>query len=611
MASRILEYRQGGEGMIKWSQDNVLIPIVAPGALVPTWVPLSDLPTDPTPETGRSSSDFWENMKNILREALVMKNGRFVHRLIIFCWQRGEAKSFLTCLVQLWKFFNFPKQLIALAANSKEQTKFVHYDVMRDIILNSPNLLGAVGRDGIQVKEIRLKDRAGEVVSVIRSISSFSGIVSNITGYTFSEIFDLRNPKFFYQLDGSIRNMPNALGVIDSTVSTKDHVLHKLYQLARTGKDPSLYFSHRSSPRANYKDFWHPDMTKAQLSSYKLKFPTQEFNQYFKNTWEAGSQRLFSPDIIYASKILGFGGVLGMQKTILKSLRECRKIKQGQEEMEAKGNLRSSTMGGAGFADGRIKEIVSGFQRVSSVYTLGSGEKSEMATRENLAKLTDMYDTDWALLVGIDRSDPLKQGEGARTIITAVAKGLPGSRSNPEMMYHLGAKSYIYFLLCLTHVVSARIDDIKLELAAVHAEFDGIETACGERWGLWDLGTWCEENDILFTPVQPTQDRQKEAFSELLQVYRAGLFKTPPVHVVGAKGKDILVEEASYFNYNVPTKSYGSPEKRDRRGVQDDAIYSLGWGIWGGRHLTIEDFRPRTSELVFGEYFKESVIGKY
>jgi hypothetical protein len=88
---------------------------------------------------------------------------------------------------------------------------------MRDIILNSPDLLMEVGgARNIQEKQIHIKNELNKVESFIRAISSFSGIVSNITGYTFSEIFDMKNPKFFVQLDGSTRNIPNALGVIDS-----------------------------------------------------------------------------------------------------------------------------------------------------------------------------------------------------------------------------------------------------------------------------------------------------------------------------------------------------------------------------------------------------------
>ena len=69
---------------------------------------------------------------------------------------------------------------------------------------------------------------------------SFTGIVSNITGFTFSEMFDMKNPKFFTQLYGSIRNVVNALGVIDSTVSEKDHILYKQY-LSQLEKELKIF----------------------------------------------------------------------------------------------------------------------------------------------------------------------------------------------------------------------------------------------------------------------------------------------------------------------------------------------------------------------------------
>ncbi len=260
-----------------------------------------------------------------------------------------------------------------------------------------------------------------------------------------------------------------------------------------------------------------------------------------------------------------------------------------------------------------IAEKLSGLRKTDTVYQLsGPTGMPRMATREEVGKLTDLYDTNWALLVGLDRSDPLKKQSGARTLLTAIAKGLPGSRSNPEIMYDLGVKSYIYLLLHLAVIHSARIDDIKLELASVHSEFDGIETICGERWGLWDLGTWCDDNDILFLPVQPTKERQKEAFTELYQLYKSGLFKTPPVRVPGSKGRDILIEEALYFDYSPRLGAYGSPEKDEKYGVQDDAMYALGWGVWGGKNITVEDFRSRTAEMIFGEFRKATdLMGRY
>jgi len=619
-ASDIQKYRRGGAGFVDFCESRVRIPIYSPGAMIPEWALIGKLPDIKHKDTDRSPAEFWYNQAKVAKQALRMKDNEFIFRLIVFCWMRGESKSLLTCLIQIWKFFCFPKQLIVFAANSKDQVKFVHFDITRDIILNSPELLAITGKKNIQEKEIRLKNRAGVVMSTIRSISSFSGIVSNITGYTFSEIFDLKNPKFFYQLDGSIRNIPNALGVIDSTVSSKRHVLHHLYKIWEKKKDPALFFSHRYSLRADYRDYWHPAMTKAQLNSYRIKFPKSEFNQYFKNTWESGSKRLFSPVMVKATQFIGFGNQLGMQSTIMKSLATCIKARNAIRVLDS-GILPFKIEHGAtlkpSMDKGRLTSIIgehlTGLKKITEVYQLSTSTGiPRMATREELGALTNLYDTDWALLVGLDRSDPLKVQSGARTILTAIAKGLPGSKSNPELMYNLGAKSYIYFVLHLTVIKSARIDDIKLELASVHSEFDGIETICGERWGLWDLGTWCGENDVLFLPIQPTRDRQKEAFTELFQLYKSGLFKTPPILVPGSKGRDILVEEALYFDYSPRLGVYGSPEKDEKYGVQDDAMYAVGWGVWGGKNISAEDFRPRTSEIVFGDFRKGAgLVGNY
>ena len=619
--SDIIRYRQGGDGFVSFCSENVCIPIYPPGSMIPEWVLIKNLPDTKHKDTDRSPAEFWYNLSKVAKTALEMKTNIFIHRLIVFCWMRGEAKSLLTCLIQLWKFYCFPRQLIVFAANSKDQVKFVHFDITKDIILNSPELLSVIGRKNIQEKEIRLKNKAGIIMSTIRSISSFSGIVSNITGYTFSEIFDLKNFKFFYQLDGSIRNIPNALGVIDSTVSSKMHILYRLYKIWEKKKDPSLFFSHRYSLKADYRDYWHPAMTKAQLSSYRVKFPKADFDQYFRNTWESGTQRLFSPVIVKATHYVGFGNSLGMHKTIVKALTSCikdynaiRNLDRGMLPYD--GSVHKAAPGphmDKVRITSRITECLVGLKKTSAVYQLASPSGiPRMATREELGKLTDLYDTDWALLVGLDRSDPLKEQSGARTILTAMVKGLPGSKTNPELLYDLGVKSYIYLLLHLAIIHSARIDDTKLELASVHSEFDGIETVCGERWGLWDLGTWCEENDVLFLPIQPTKERQKEAFTELFQLYNAGLFKTPPVRVPGSKGKDILVEEALVFDYSPRLGVYGSPEKDEKYGIQDDVMYSLGWGIWGGKNITVEDFRSRTAELVFGEFKKASdLVGRY
>lgn len=608
-----VDYQDGAEGFIKWCEENVRVPITPHEESYSTWCYLGQLPDDPHPDTGRSFKDMWEAQKKVFRQALKMKNGKFVYRLIVFCWPRGDGKSLDAVLIQLWKFFCFPKQQIMLGANSRDQIKFVHYEIMKDIILNSPKLLAAVGGvKNIQEKEIRMKNRKGQVVSIIRSVSSFTGIFSNITGYTFSEMFDMKNPKFFTQLDGSIRNIPNALGVIDSTVSRKDHILYKLYRGHRDKKIPSLYFSYRFSKEGDPEDYWHPLMTKGQLQDYKEKFIFGDFERYFLNLWEAGHEKIFTSDLIEATNIIGVDGHLGWHTKVLDLLKKKEKIYQHQEELEGRGvnveDLEVSIFE-------QTQRINKRFRYITDIYNLGRTPGSPvMASIEDLANLGQMFDTDWSIIAGIDRGDPMKRTTIARTIVTILAKGLVGSKSNPLMFSDKeeAAPQYIYFLLHLAHIESQMLEDIKSVLDLAYQEFDGIDSLCGERYGIWDMKQWCEERDILFEAVYPSYGLQKEIFRELYLLYRQGRFKTPPIVVPGTKLEDILKEEADAFDHDLDRKWFGSPEKGQMYGAQDDCMFALAWGIYGGRTFSVDDFRERKGAHFFGQFIPEpGLIGKY
>jgi len=100
------KYRDGGKGFTAWADENVCVPIYPEGSDIPVWTLLGELPDDPHPTTGRSYKSMWDEQKSICLEALRMENGRFIHRLIVLCWPRGDGKSLLACLIQLWKFFN-------------------------------------------------------------------------------------------------------------------------------------------------------------------------------------------------------------------------------------------------------------------------------------------------------------------------------------------------------------------------------------------------------------------------------------------------------------------------------------------------------------------------
>ena len=608
-----LDYRDGPEGFISWCDDNVCIPIYSEGSEVAIWTSMNKLDNTINPDTQKSFLGFWNAQKEVVRECLRMKDGRFLYKLICFCWPRGDGKSLLACLIQLWKFFNWPKQTIVLAANSKDQIKFVHYDIMRDVILNSPKLLEIVGKKNVQEKHIRLTDKRGNIVSTIHALSSFSGIVSNITGYTFSEIFAMKTPKFFVELDGSIRTIPNALGVIDSTVSSKTHLLYHLFTSFVKKESRTVYFSYRCSKNGKQEDYWNPNMDDAQLNDYRIKFPFGEFERFFLNLWGSRADKIFTEDMIDGMAYIGCDGKTGNFKDMLELI---SKRNQAQEIMS---DLVSQMGGRVLDKEFSLEQriIAGGNSRlipISNYYELKDGTIPCIASIDDLQKLGDLFDTDWCILVGIDRADPMKESlRGARTIVGCIAKGLLNSRGK-FVYYDEGAvPNYIYVVLNLAVISNHSLEGIKDVILVCNSEYDGVDKVCGERWGIWDLKDWCNNEGIEFEAVYPDYGRQKAAFSELFITMSQGRLKCPPLALYGAKGtNDILREELESFYHDPDKHWFGSTEKRERYGVQDDVMFQLAWCIYGGREKGINDFKSKKGRIWFGTMSENrEVLGMY
>lgn len=602
-------YMDGPEGFIRWCEENVYIPIYRFGDSISSWCCIGKLPDTINPETGRSYKHIWEQQKEVARRGLRMVDGRFLYRLLVLCWPRGEGKSLFVCLIQLWKFFNWSRQQIVLGANSKDQVTFVHFDIIKDIILNSPNLLAKVGKKNILEKRIRITDDKGNDISVIRAISSFSGIVSNITGYTFSEIFDMKNPKFFVQLDGSIRNIPNAIGVIDSTVSAKSHILYKLFSSFTDRTSKTIYFDYRFSKEGKAEDYWNPNMSQSQLDDYRAKFPLGDFERYFLNVWSSSSQRVFTDEMLEAMQYIGIDNMIGNNFELMKAVKEKIEREESIKNFAKQGIMDNSLE--------NDMEIVNDIKRrvipLEKYYSLkDSSGLPEMAKLDVLEKLGELYDTNWAILGAIDRADPLKiTNRGARSIFTCMAKGLPGSRFRPFILDEKTVPNYIYIMLHLADVVDHSLEALKSLILECHEEYGGLDRLCGERWGIWDLVPWCQEQDISFETVFPTYEKQRGAFSELYMLASACRIKCPPLGVMGTKEMDVFREEAAVFYHDVDKKWFGSPEKTDKSGVQDDCMFSVAWCIYGGRELNVTDFRERHKKPYFGTMILERNLGSY
>jgi len=196
--------------------------------------------------------------------------------------------------------------------------------------------------------------------------------------------------------------------------------------------------------------------------------------------------------------------------------------------------------------------------------------------------------------------------------MTVVAKGLPGSRDLRRILSLEASPKYVYFLLYAAHVTGDSVDIIKGLLEETADIYQGIDVLCAERYGTWDMAAWCEDRTMVFEPVFPTYDRQRDAFKEFYNILREGRLKRPPVPIQGIKSEDIFDEELSVFMHDQDHRWFGSPEKKEKYGVQDDFIYSIGWCIYGGRNLSIDDFRPRTARVDFGYFITNKALqGNY
>lgn len=270
----INEYNNGGEGLILWVEDY----INRWDRKSLSWV----------------SVKLIQMQKDNFKACLAMDNtpdGKiFKYRFIFFSRPRGDFKTFDVMLILLWRLFNFPNENIIIGSNSRDQSKFLLLGDMNKTILNSPKLLKIVGRENVLEKGIFIRNRKGDTLSSITTMSNEASIKSGMTCAGFTEMYKMKDPALYTDLAGSIRGTPNGMIIGESIVSSKSH---KFYQLYKTSKDDDLmYFQHYDSVHHN------PYMTEAELKSYKNQFLPHEYEQNFVNTWASARNGLFGEKLI-------------------------------------------------------------------------------------------------------------------------------------------------------------------------------------------------------------------------------------------------------------------------------------------------------------------------
>ena len=299
-----------------------------------------------------------------------------------------------------------------------------------------------------------------------------------------------------------MRNTPNALGVIDSTVSSK---AHKLYH---------LYLPGGAEKRGSQIIF--------QLSLH----PT-------------GAEKVFSREEVDAFNIIGADGSANCHKRVIELIRRKHEIIESDQKQRSDG--------------------VDGWEQGQEI------ERSE----KHPWPVSDIYH-----LQTIGDDVDLAEADESERIIGK-------RRIKPELA--MPALSYVYFLIFLADIRDHSFEAFKTNILLAHDEFDGIDIIGSERYNVVDMVPWGEAYGITIELVHPDYKKQLAMFTYLFTLINTGRFKAPPCTVSGSKTDDIVREELVYFDHDADMRWFGSLEKQLKYGVQDDVMFAMGNGIFGGR----------------------------
>jgi hypothetical protein len=586
-------YTDGGEGFLQWARDKVKRFDRACNG----WVPF-----EPT-----------RMQEQTFRECLKMENGLFKYQTIVFCRPRGEFKSYDVCLIVLWRFCNFPREKIILGANSKEQVNYVHFQVIKDTILNSPEILEMVGEENVLEKSIYIREQrtgkqkvinAKDIISSIIPVGATNGIFSNLTICTFSELWKMKDEKFFTELSSSARSTPNALTLIDSTVAPKGHILRRMFDTYVEKKDDLLFFQH-------YEDtYYNPYTTDAQLNSFRQRFLPSEFNKFFRNRWEDAGSGTFNEKHIAAMAILGAEDTFQKPQEVMALVNE--KYKEFID-------MTTSERAKMGITSFDVPHKLS----INKVYHMQGG----MPELLELQRVTGIKE--WILTMGLDRAQPGSQ-EANRTFVSTILKGKIPNEPDEK-------RAWMYFMLRLLWVESSDIREILGEIEYVCENLGIPDNIALESYMAADVKVILDEREIPNELVHPNYNHQLEAFTMMYQILENGYFKCPMVPYYRNRGTDQLVrgqapdgvpdmyqEELLIFEHDFDARAFGSPYKLKRKvkksaeneesgssyvdRVLDDSVFGGSWGVWASRFIWVGSERFGIVDESFGQLFRMDTL---
>ena len=274
-ADKIAAWRNGADGFLAWIDDvKPRIPSEK-GGFQPYTIP-SDLVRD---EIRRSLDGAYST--------------------IIYCWPRRHGKTVAAALLVVWRFLTKRTQTIAIVSNSEKQSVDTAFKLVKTILEQTPYTSELIRSEAIKIGSDKI-----EYDAVRNNIQAFPASPAALYGKKLSiaqisELHAAKNDAIYQVLASSTIDSDDGLVLVDSTVGARSSPLFSLYNLATSGADPSICYSH-----ITYRDLedavargpsW---IAPAKLRSRAAQMLPIEFAQQHLNQWTAANNSLFPAEII-------------------------------------------------------------------------------------------------------------------------------------------------------------------------------------------------------------------------------------------------------------------------------------------------------------------------
>lgn len=258
--------------IVTWANDTI-------------WIP------DSQKKQGIIKLKLWKYQEEKLREATKRdKNGKFKYSTVCMCWPKRNSKTFSATLILTWLFTCFYNTQGVVASNSRDQASSVLFDLFKAFIRHSPILLQLVGEENLLDKEVRLPQTESRVVVLSSAKASSWGYGIDVGAV--DEIHAAPDHRGLYDILASQTGDRNGIILLPSSVSSKLNVLYELYELAKSGDDPTIYFDHVQNKQLS------PLISKRWLKSREKQLLPTQFKMYHLNRWIDATENLFTEEMV-------------------------------------------------------------------------------------------------------------------------------------------------------------------------------------------------------------------------------------------------------------------------------------------------------------------------